>query len=154
MAEAPAPRTPRPSRRAVLSAPAGFAAPALAGGLDDDCVAVCRAWLANKAEIMMLLDRWAAIEDRLIDDARRLAGLGHASREIHQAPPLKAIDVRLSQLHDERETLAPRLAALKATSREAVLLKFEVVRVELFVQDFPVIYGLLHTAVRELEALW
>jgi hypothetical protein len=28
------------------------------------------------------------------------------------------------------------------------------VMAELFVQDFPVIYGLLHTAVRDLKALW
>jgi hypothetical protein len=154
MTDFPELRAAKLSRRAVLSAPAGLAAPALAGGLDEDCISVCRAWLANKAEVMHLLDRWATIEDRLMDDARKLAGPGHVSREIHQAPPLKAIDARLSQLHDERGSLAPKLAALKATSREAVMLKFEVVRAELYVQDFPVIYGLLHTAVRELEALW
>lgn len=43
---------------------------------------------------------------------------------------------------------------VEATSRGAVMLKLEVVTAELFVQDFPVIYGLLHTAVRELDALW
>ena len=49
---------------------------------------------------------------------------------------------------------APSLPLATATTREGVLLKFEVVMAELFVQDFPVIYGLLHTAVRDLKALW
>ncbi len=71
-----------------------------------------------------------------------------------QAAPLRAIDARLDQLHAEREALAPSLPLSTATTREGVLLKFEVVMAELFVQDFPVIYGLLHTAVRDLKALW
>nr|WP_295107850.1 hypothetical protein [uncultured Caulobacter sp.] len=147
------PRIPRLSRRAVLAAPAGLAAPAIAGAPGDDCVVVCRAWLANKAEMMRLLDRWAEIEDRLMDAGRR-AGSDHLSGYVHQAPPLRAIDARLDQLGAERQVLAPKLAALQATTREAVMLKLEVVTAELFVQDFPVIYGLLHTAVRELDALW
>lgn len=153
MTDLPEPRGPRLSRRAVLSAPAGLAAPALADMLGDDCVAVCRTWLANKAEMMRLLDRWAEIEDRLMD-AGRLAGSDHVSGDIHQAAPLRAIDARLDELRAERQLLAPKLAALKATTREAVMLKLDVVTAELFVQDFPVIYGLLHTAVRELDALW
>lgn len=148
------PRPSRLSRRAVLTAPAGLVAPAIAGASGDDCVAVCRAWLANKAEVMRLLERWAEIEDGLIEDARQWAGSDHVSGDIHEAAPLRVIDALLDQLGAEREVLAPKLAALKARTREAVMLKFEVVRAELFVQDFPVIYGLLHTAVRELDALW
>lgn len=153
MTDLPASRTRRLSRRAVLAAPAGLAAPAIARTPEDECVSVCRAWLANKAEMMRLLDRWAEIEDRLMDAGRR-ARTDRLSGDIHQAAPLRAINVRLDQLGAEREVLAPKLAALQATTREAVMLKFEVVRAELFVQDFPVIYGLLHTAVRELNALW
>lgn len=144
----------RLSRRAVLGAQAaGLAAPVLPAPADADTVALCRTWLANKAEMMRLLDRWAEIEDRLMDAGRR-AGSDHLSGDIHQAAPLRAIDARLDQLGAERQVLAPKLAALKATTREAVMLKLEVVTAELFVQDFPVIYGLLHTAVRELDALW
>ena len=147
------PRTSQLSRRAVLTARAGLSAPAIAGAPGDDCVAVCRAWLANKAEMMRLFDRWAEIEGRLME-ASRWAGADNASVDIHQAPPVRAINARLEQLSDERQMLAPQLAALQATTREAVMLKLEVVTAELFVQDFPVIYGLLHTAVRELAALW
>lgn len=153
MTDLPASPIPRLSRRAVLAAPAGLAAPAIAGAPGDDCVAVCRAWLANKAEMMRLLDRWAEIEGGLMDAARR-AGSDHVSGDIHQAAPLRAIDAWLDQLGAERQVLAPKLATLKATTREAVMLKLEVVTAELFVQDFPVIYGLLHTAVRELDVLW
>ena len=153
MADPSEPRAPRLSRRAVLAAPAALAAPAIAGGSGDNCVAVCRAWLANKAEMMRLFDRWAEIEGRLME-TRRWEGAGNASADLHQAPPLRTINARLEQLSEERQMLAPQLAALQATTREAVMLKFEVVRAELCVQDFPVIYGLLHTAVRELDALW
>src|SRR5258706_7826087 len=57
----------RLSRRAVLAAPAGFAAPIVASAVGGDAVAICRAWLANKAEMMGLLVRWGDIEDQLVN---------------------------------------------------------------------------------------
>lgn len=150
----PGSRPPRLSRRAVLGAPAaGLAAPGLPAPTEADTVALCRTWLANKAETMRLLERWGDIEAELM----RLQGPsrpGAALTAGSQAAPLRAIDARLDQLHAEREALAPRLPLSRATTREGVLLKFEVVMAELYVQDFPVIYGLLHTAVRDLKALW
>lgn len=145
---------PRLSRRAVLGAPAaGLAAPGLAVAAHGDTVALCRTWLANKAETLRLLERWGDIEAELM----RLQGPSPAGAALTagpQAAPLRAIDARLDQLHAEREALAPSLPLSTATTREGVLLKFEVVMAELFVQDFPVIYGLLHSAVRDLKALW
>jgi len=147
-------RPPLLSRRAVLGAPAaGLPAPGLPVAADGDTVALCRTWLANKAETMRLLVRWGDIEAELM----RLRGPsrpGDALGAGPQAAPLRAIDARLDELHPEREALAPGLPLSTATTREGVLLKFEVVMAELFVQDFPVIYGLLHTAVRDLKALW
>ncbi|WP_421935484.1 hypothetical protein [Phenylobacterium sp.] len=154
MTDDPHPRPPRLSRRALLAAPAaGLAPPVLPARADADTVALCRTWLANKAETMRLLERWGDIEAELM----RLQGPprpGDALMAGPQAAPLRVIDARLDQLHAEREALAPSLPLSTATTREAVLLKFEVVMAELFVQDFPVIYGLLHTAVRDLKALW
>lgn len=154
MTDDPAARPPRLSRRAVLGAPAaGLAAPGLTATADADTIALCRAWLANKAETLRLLERWGDIEAELM----RLQGPsqpGETRLARSQAAPLRAIDARLDQLHAEREALAPGLPLATATTREGVLLKFEVVMAELFVQDFPVIYGLLHTAVRDLKALW
>lgn len=145
---------PRLSRRALLAAPAARrAASGLPAPADADTVALCRTWLANKAETMRLLERWGDIEAELM----RLQGPprpGDALMAGPPAAPLRAIDARLDQLHAEREALAPSLPLSTATTREGVLLKFEVVMAELFVQDFPVIYGLLHTAVRDLKALW
>jgi len=154
MTDDPGPRPPRLSRRAVLGAPAaGLAAPGLPIAADADTVALCRTWLANKAKTMRLLERWGDIEAELM----RLQGPsrpGDALTAGPQAAPLRAIDARLDELHAEREALARSLPLSTATTREGVLLKFEVVMAELFVQDFPVIYGLLHTAVRDLKALW
>lgn len=154
MTDDPGSRPPRLSRRAVLGAPAaGIAASGLPPTADADTVTLCRTWLANKAETMRLLERWGDIEAELM----RLQGPFPARAALMagpQAAPLRAIDARLDQLHAEREALAPSLPLSTATTREGVLLKFEVVMAELFVQDFPVIYGLLHTAVRDLKALW
>ncbi|PZQ62220.1 MAG: hypothetical protein DI570_11640 [Phenylobacterium zucineum] len=154
MTDDPQLHPPRLSRRFVLGAPAaGLATPSLPGTADADTVALCRTWLANKAETMRLLERWGDIEAELL----RLQGPsrpGPALTAGPQAAPLRAIDARLDQLHAEREALAPSLPLSTATTREGVLLKFEVVMAELFVQDFPAIYGLLHTAVRDLKALW
>lgn len=154
MTDDPASRPPRLSRRAVLGAPAaGFAAPGLPATADADTVALCRTWLANKAETLRLLERWGEIEGELL----RLQGPSRPGETLTTGPraaPLRAIDARLDQLHAEREALAPSLPLSTATTREGVLLKFEVVMAELFVQDFPAIYGLLHTAVRDLKALW
>lgn len=145
---------PRRSRRAVLGAPAArLAAPVLPAPADADTVALCRTWLANKAETMRLLERWGDIEAELL----RLQGPPRPRDALAagpQAAPLRAVDARLDQLHAEREAIAPSLPLSTATTRDGVLLKFEVVMAELFVQDFPVIYGLLHTAVRDLKALW
>jgi hypothetical protein len=154
MTDDPGPRPPRLSRRAVLGAPAaGLAAPGLPVAADADTVALCRTWLANKAETMRLLERWGDIEAELMR-LQAPSRAGDALAAGPQAAPLRAIDARLDQLHAEREALAPSLPLSTATTREGVLLKFEVVMAELFVQDFPVIYGLLHTAVRDLKALW
>ena len=145
---------PRLSRRAVLGAPAArLAAPSLPAPTGADTVALCRSWLANKAETMRLLERWGDIEAELMR-LQAPSPAGAALMAGPQAAPLRAIDARLDQLHAEREALAPSLPLSTATTREGVLLKFEVVMAELYVQDFPVIYGLLHTAVRDLKALW
>ena len=154
MSDDPGSRPPRLSRRAVLGAPAaGLAAPVLPSTADADTVALCRTWLANKAETMRLLERWGDIEAELMRLQAPSPG-GDALMAGPRAAPLRAIDARLDQLHAEREALAPSLPLSTATTRDGVLLKFEVVMAELFVQDFPVIYGLLHTAVRDLKAIW
>lgn len=154
MTDDPGSRPPRLSRRAVLGAPAaGLAAPGLPVAADGDTAALCRTWLANKAETLRLLERWGDIEAELMR-LQAPSPAGDAVMAGPQAAPLRAIDARLDQLHAEREALAPSLPLTTATTREGVLLKFEVVMAELFVQDFPVIYGLLHTAVRDLKALW
>jgi hypothetical protein len=154
MTDDPEPALPRVSRRAMLATPAaGLVAPRVPATTDEDTIGLCRTWLANKAETLRLLDRWAEIEAQLMRVQGGALG-ADAMKTSPQAAPLRAIDARLDELQAEREALAPRLPLSTATTRDGVLLKLEVVLAELFVQDFPVIHGLLHTAVRDLKALW
>lgn len=154
MSHDPNPPLGRPSRRAILTAPAGLAASHLPLPSDEDALGVCQAWLTNRAEMMRLLTRWADIEADMIE--RHGSGALSAARRasLPASKVLRAIDARLDVLHAERESLGPKLPLSKATNRKGVMLKFEVVTAELFIQDFPVIYGLLQAAVRELDALW
>lgn len=135
----------RPSRRAVLVAPAGLAAPILPVPSDEYAVGHCRAWLNNRAEMMRLLTRWADIEAAMIE--KHGGGARSIARQasLPEGKVLRAIDTRLDTLTTEREVLGPKSPLSKATSRQGVMLKFEGLTAELFVEDFPVIYGLLKT---------
>lgn len=146
----------RPSRRAMLAAPAGFAltSVALTSAADDDATHLCKLWLANEAERDRLLRRWGDVEADLMEhhDWRSLTD---AERQVlPQAVALQAIDAQLERLFAERQAIAPKLPLTIATSRQAVMLKFEVVTRELDLKDFPVIHGLLRSAVYDLAKLW
>jgi hypothetical protein len=144
------------SRRTVLAAPAGLAAAVPAGGahLADDAERLCRLWLANSQETERLLLRWGDIEGDLIKRCR----WGSLPEEVRKTSPLgaplRAIDLRLDTLFDEREVIARRLPLVTATSPSGVFGKLDVVRRELHVEDFPMAHRLLTSAVRDLRSLW
>ncbi|MDB5440558.1 MAG: hypothetical protein JWM33_2985 [Caulobacteraceae bacterium] len=101
-----------------------------------------------------LLRRWGDIEGDLLHHYQWSSLTEVERRTLPQAGPLHAIDARLEKIFAEREALAPKLPLTTATTRQGVMLKFEVVTRELQIQDFPVIHGLLRTAVRDLAAIW
>lgn len=145
------------SRRTVLAAPAGFAAGGAGASQPpcaDDAERLCRLWLANSRETERLLLRWGDIEGDLIKRCR-WGSLPEAEQETSPlGAPLRAIDMRLDVLFDEREAIARRLPLVTATSPDGVFLKLDVVRRELHLEDFPMIHRLLTSAVRDLRSLW
>jgi hypothetical protein len=126
--------------------------PSDVGGVD--CVSLCRLWLTNEAEQHRLLRQWGDLEARLARNFRWFKLSPDEQRALPEAAPLYEIDARLERLFSQREALAPKLPRLTASSREAVMLKFEIVTKELVIEDFPPIHGLLKSAVRDLGVLW
>src|SRR5581483_7513144 len=113
-----------------------------------------RLWLANSRETERLLLRWGDIEGDLI---KRWGWCSLSEADQKTSPlgaPLRAIDLRLDSLFDEREAVAHRLPLVTATSRNGVLGKLDVVRQELHIEDFPMAHRLLTSAVRDLRSLW
>lgn len=144
------------SRRTVLVAPAGMAAAVKAGAPEvaDDAARLCRLWLANSRQTERLLLRWGDIEGDLIK-RRGWCSLSEAEQKTSPlGAPLRAIDLRLDSLFDERELIARRIPLATATSPNGVFGKLDVVRQELHVQDFPFAHRLLTSAVRDLRSLW
>lgn len=147
----------RLSRRALLAAPVGATAtlgvmPSLAGA--EDCVPLCNLWLAREAEQMRLFRRLDEAEEALFRH-HKWSLLTPEEREVlPAAAALRAVQAELNDLSELRHSLASRLPQSRATNREGVMLKFEVVNRELHIEDFPAIHGLLKSAVRDLAALW
>jgi hypothetical protein len=147
----------RLSRRALLAAPVGATAtlgvmPSLAGA--EDCIPLCNLWLAREAEQMRLFRRLDEVEETLFRHHRWSLLTPEEREALPAAAALRAVQVELNDLSDLRQSLASRLPRSRATNREGVMLKFEVVNRELHIEDFPAIQGLLKSAVRDLAALW
>lgn len=155
-----APR-PAPSRRAVIGASAALplstlavAANAVATDGSTETVRLCNLWLAREAEQMRLFRQQDEVEDTLFRHHRWSQLTPEARNVLPAAAPLRAIQAQLDDLFDLRQSLASRLPRSRATNREGVMLKFQVVSDELQIQDFLDIHGLLKSAVRDLAAIW
>ncbi|HEX3367003.1 hypothetical protein [Phenylobacterium sp.] len=145
------------SRRTLLAAPVGMSASmgaVAAVAAADECVPLCMLWLANDAELNWLFGRYNDVEGDLFRDFRWSKLTPDERKALPEAAPLNAIQARLDHLLDQRRALASKLRHSRASTRQGVMLKFEVVNRELHIQDFPAIYGLLRSAVRDLALLW
>lgn len=147
----------RLSRRALLAAPVGATAtlgvmPSLAGA--EDCIPLCNLWLAREAEQMRLFQRLDEAEEGLFRHHKWSLLTPEEREALPAAAALRAVQAQLNDLSELRQSLASRLPRSRATNREGVMLKFEVVNRELHIEDFPAIHGLLKSAVRDLAVLW
>jgi hypothetical protein len=147
----------RLSRRALLAVPVGATAtlgaiPSLAGA--EDCIPLCNLWMAREAEQMRLFRRLDEAEEALFRHHKWSLLTPEEREALPAAAALRAVQAQLNDLSELRQSLASRLPRSRATNREGVMLKFEVVNRELHIDDFPAIHGLLKSAVRDLAALW
>jgi hypothetical protein len=156
-----APR-PAPSRRAVIGASAALplstlavAPNALAPDGSAETVRLCKSWLSTEAHHYDLAGRWCDQEKLLIARYSNWFKMTEAERRrLPDAAELFKIDAQLDVYPKGHEDILPKLAALGATSREAILMKFEVVAAALRLEENEDELRLLDSARRDLEAAW
>jgi hypothetical protein len=114
----------------------------------------CESWLAKEAQTNRLASRWSAVESHLakhhgwftLCQAERLA--------LPEAAEMREIDARLERLSGECAHVIPKLPSLAATSRTAILLKFEVLAHVLRREEHRDEHALLRSTLRDLKAAW
>lgn len=156
-----APR-PAPSRRAVIGASAALplstlavAPNALATDGSAETVRLCKCWLSTEAQHYDLAGQWCDQEKLLIARHSNWFKMTEAERrQLPDAAELFEIDARLDVYPKGHEDILSELPALVATSREAILMKFEVVAGALRLEDNQDELRLLNSARRDLEAAW
>jgi hypothetical protein len=156
-----APR-PAPSRRAVLGASAALplstlavAPNAVAADGSAEAVRLCKSWLSAEAEHYDLAGRWCDQENFLCAKYSNWFKMTEAERrKLPDAAELFKIDAQLDLYPKGHGEILPKLAALAATSREAILMKFEVVAAALCLEANEDELTLLNSARRDLEAAW
>jgi hypothetical protein len=145
------------SRRAVIGASTAlplatmpFAAPG-----SDETIGLCRSWLSAQAQIFRLEERWSYIENYVAATCGNWFELTEdEQRKLPYAAEMFAIDARIDAIYVDQEDIIPMLPGLIATTREAVLLKFEVLANLLRLEDHRDELNLLNGARRDLDAAW
>lgn len=156
-----APR-PAPSRRAVLGASAALplstlavAPNAVAADGSAETVRLCKSWLSAEAEHYDLAGRWCDQENFLCAKYSNWFRMTEAERrKLPDAAELFKIDAQLDLYPKGHENILPKLSTLVATSREAILMKLEVVAAALCLEANEDELTLLNSARRDLEAAW
>ncbi|HEY2751006.1 hypothetical protein [Phenylobacterium sp.] len=143
------------SRRAVLvgaSATPVFAG-VEAGPVADPNIAICRRWLALKAERNRLLADWSNHEAWLIKQ-RGWARLSAGERAaLSDGKRLGEIDARLDVLAEEGNILLKSMPLAPGGSVDSVIASLSVARGLLCDEDHPEAHGLITRAARDLTIL-
>jgi len=148
-----------PSRRRLLQGVAGCALPLttmpFAASGSDETIRLCRSWLSTEAQIFKLQERWSDVENYVVANYDNWFTLTEdEQRKLPDAAEMFEIDARMDAIQDAREDIIPRLPGLIATTREAILMKLEVVADLLRLEDHRDELDLLNSARRDLEAAW
>ncbi|HEY2752749.1 hypothetical protein [Phenylobacterium sp.] len=160
-------RTPRSapgpalSRRAVIGASAALPLvppsdlpPAPIDGTAET-LRLCRSWLSTEAQVFDLLSQWRSLEKHVCAKHHNWFRMTEAEqRRLPDAAEMFEIDAQIATIYDAREDILPKLPALVSTTREAILMKFEVVAEALCLEDNRDELNLLNSARRDLEAAW
>ena len=116
---------------------------------------LCRSWLSTEARIFELEERWSDLEVYLSKTYESWFRMTEGEqRSLPDAAEMFEIDRRIQAIQDSREEILPKLPGLVATTREAILMKFEVVAEALYLEDYRNELNLLNSARRDLEAAW
>jgi hypothetical protein len=145
------------TRRAVVGASTALplAAMPFAASGSDETIRLCRSWLSTEAQIFRLQERWSDVENHVVAKYDNWFTLTEdEQRKLPDAAEMFEIDARMDAIQDAREDIIPRLPGLIATTREAILMKFEVVADLLRLEDHRDELNLLNSARRDLDAAW
>ena len=115
---------------------------------------LCRTWLAREARIRRLTRRWQKLESHLFDHHRWPDLSPEAQRALPEAASLHELDTQIDRLRSEQRSFLAELPELLAESREAVLLKFEVLTNLLCRDDQPEVHFILKSAISDLAYAW
>jgi hypothetical protein len=151
-----------PSRRTVIGASAALplatravAPNAVAADGSTETVRLCKSWLSAEAEHYDLAGRWCDQENFLCAKYSSWFKMTEAERRLlPDAAELFKIDARLDVYPKGHDDILPKLAKLVATSREAILMKFEVAAAGLCLEDNGDELRLLNSARHDLAAAW
>ena len=121
----------------------------------EETIRLCRSWLSTEAQIFKLQERWSDVENYVVAKYDNWFTLTEdEQRKLPDAAEMFEIDARMDAIQDAREDIIPRLPELIATTREAILMKFEVAADLLRLEDHRDELNLLNSARRDLEAAW
>src|SRR5579859_681519 len=120
----------------------------------SEAARLCRIWLAREAEIGGLTRRWQKLESYLFDHHRWPELTLEAQRNLPEAAVLHELDAQIDGLRSRQGRLLAELPGLVAESKDAVMLKFEVLANLLCHDDQPEVYLILRSAVSDLSDVW
>ncbi|HEX3367002.1 hypothetical protein [Phenylobacterium sp.] len=126
-----------------------------AASRSDETMRLCRSWSSTEAQIFRWQGQCCDIENYL---AAACDIWFELTQDEQRKPPDAAemfeVDARIDAPRDAREETIPMLPGLVATSREANLIKFEVLATLLRPEGHRDELILLHSARRDVEAAW
>jgi len=131
-----------------------FGMPSNRSGLKmSEAELTCEALLLNDAETRELAQRWGKLESDLVQHHNWASLSTKEQLNLPEASELHGIDSRLEALHNEWVDLLTKLPPMIATTRGALMLKFEVLKVLLTPDALPEVNVIFESALRDLARL-
>jgi hypothetical protein len=143
------------SRRILITgASVAFACPSPGRSKVDQALEACRRWCVIEQDSRSLVLTWQRLETWLFRHRNWPNLTAEEQAAVPEAAALTEIDARLDVLAGERDSLLPQIRSTPASSREGLLLKFEVA-IQLIADDEqPEARGLLRSVRDDLLRLW
>lgn len=146
-------RVPELSRRHFMVGASATSAIMPLGIAQDTAIDACHAWQIYHAEQEELIKRWQALEAHLIrhHDWCRLSKRQRAA--MPEATELDAIDDRLDEIHDQKQTLLAALRRSNATTPCGLAAKLTIAASIIHRQENPDVHDLMTSLLLDLQNL-